>query len=69
MLKYNKATKKERKKMHCSRCGEGEIVKNGSLTNGKPKYKCKVYGRQFVKNPKKGRILEETKELNEGINR
>jgi len=49
--------------MICPLCGETEIVKNGSLTNGKPKYKCKVCGRQFVENPKKGRISEETKEL------
>lgn len=63
MLEYNERKKKERKKMHCPRCGEKEIVKNGSLTNGKPKYKCKVCGRQFVKDPRKGRISEETKEL------
>jgi transposase-like protein len=28
-------------------CGEDKTVKNGSLTDRKPKYKCKVYGRQF----------------------
>lgn len=49
--------------MICPRCGKNEIVKNGSLTNGKPKYKCKDCGRQFVENPKKGRISDETKEL------
>jgi len=27
------------------------------------KHKCKVCGRQFVENPKKGRISDETKEL------
>ena len=49
--------------MNCPRYGETEIVKNSSLTNGKPKYKCKVCGRQLVENPKKGRISEETQEL------
>lgn len=49
--------------MICPNCGGNETVKNGSLTNGKPKYKCKVCGRQFVENPKKGRISDETKEL------
>jgi transposase-like protein len=45
------------------RCGEDKTVKNGLLTNGKSKHQCKVCGRQFVENPKKGRISEETKEL------
>ena len=49
--------------MRCPQCGEDKTVKNGSLSNGKPKPKCKVCGRQFVENPKKGRISEETKEL------
>ncbi|BAP56511.1 hypothetical protein THII_2214 [Thioploca ingrica] len=44
-------------------CGGSEIVKNGSLANGKPKNKCKNCGRQLVETPKKGRISEETKEL------
>ncbi|OQW94946.1 MAG: hypothetical protein BWK79_04105 [Beggiatoa sp. IS2] len=49
--------------MKCPDCGGSEIVKNGSLGNGKPKYKCKSCGRQFVENPQKGPISEETKEL------
>lgn len=53
--------------MICPSCGGNETVKNGSLTNGKPKYKCKVCGRQFVENPKKGRISDETKELTEKL--
>ena len=53
--------------MICPSCGGNETVKNGSLTNGKPKYKCKVCGRQFVENPKKGRISDETKELTDQL--
>ena len=53
--------------MICPSCGGNETVKNGSLTNGKPKYKCKVCGRQFVENPKKDRISDETKELTDQL--
>ena len=53
--------------MICPSCGGNETVKNGSLTNGKPKYKCKVCGRQLVENPKKGRISDETKELTDQL--
>ncbi|EDN65916.1 IS1 transposase [Beggiatoa sp. PS] len=49
--------------MNCPHCQSNEIVKNGSLTNGKQKYKCKVCGRQFVINPQKQTISEETKAL------
>jgi len=49
--------------MKCPSCGSNEVVKNGSQANGKPKNKSKKCGRQFVENPKKGRISEETKEL------
>ncbi len=47
--------------MNCPHCRSEKIVKNGSLTNGKQKYKCKVCGRQFVLNPKKQ--SDETKRL------
>lgn len=49
--------------MNCPNCQSQEIIKNGSLTNGKPKYKCKSCGRQFVENPQKYPISEETKAL------
>ena len=49
--------------MNCPSCCSTDIVKNGSLGNGKPKFKCNTCGRQFVENPKKGPIPDSTKEL------
>jgi insertion element IS1 protein InsB len=49
--------------MHCPECFSERVVKNGSLGNGKPKFKCKDCGRQFVENPRKQRISDETKAL------
>jgi transposase-like protein len=39
MVKFNETPKKEQQDMKCPQCGEDKTVKNGSLTNGKPKYK------------------------------
>jgi insertion element IS1 protein InsB len=49
--------------MNCPRCQNEKIVKNGSIHNGKPKYKCQACGRQFVENPTKKRISEESRQL------
>ena len=49
--------------MNCPKCNSKNIVKNGSIHNGKKKFKCKDCGRQFVKNPKNKIISEETKKL------
>ena len=49
--------------MHCPNCLATQIIKNGSIHNGKPKWKCKACGRQFVANPTQYRIKEETKQL------
>ena len=49
--------------MHCRFCDSTETVKNGSNAVGTPKYLCKSCHRQFVAEPKKDRISEETKEL------
>jgi transposase-like protein len=38
------------------------VVKNGSIHNGKPKWKCKACGRQFVADPAQHRITDETKQ-------
>lgn len=38
--------------MNCPDCDSIEIVKNGSIHNGKQKYLCKKCDRQFVENPK-----------------
>lgn len=49
--------------MNCPNCCSHPIVKNGSLGNGKPKFKCNTCGRQFVENPKKQPISDHTKQL------
>jgi insertion element IS1 protein InsB len=50
-------------KLPCPRCGSHHTIKNGSTHNGKPKRQCKDCGRQFVVNPNKQPISEETKQL------
>ena len=37
--------------MNCPKCNSLNIVKNGSIHNGKQKFQCKDCGRQFVENP------------------
>ena len=49
--------------MRCPTCLSEAIVKNGSLGNGKPKFRCNQCGRQFVENPKKQPISDEKKAL------
>lgn len=46
----------------CPRCSSEEVVKNGFIHNGKQNYRCKNCGRQFVLNPTKKVISQETKE-------
>jgi insertion element IS1 protein InsB len=49
--------------MRCPNCQGTQIIKNGTIHNGKPKWKCKACGRQFVANPTHQRIADETKQL------
>ena len=49
--------------MDCPRCGSDHVVKNGYRGNGKPKFKCQGCGRQFVEDPKRQPISEETRAL------
>jgi transposase-like protein len=49
--------------MHCPNCQATQIIKNGTIHNGKPKWKCKACGRQFVANPTQHRIRDGTKQL------
>jgi transposase-like protein len=53
-------TLKGHKKMKCPACSSLNIVKNGSIHNGKQKHSCKSCGRQFVENPENKRIAPET---------
>jgi insertion element IS1 protein InsB len=48
--------------MICPECHSSNIVKNGSIHNGKPKFACKDCGRQFVENPD-NRISQEKRDL------
>ena len=47
----------------CPRCDSENIVKNGNTSYGKPRYMCKDCRRHFVRNPAKGKISDEKKEL------
>jgi insertion element IS1 protein InsB len=47
----------------CPGCGSEEVIKNGHIHNGKPKFACKTCGRQFVEDPQQPRIAQETKTL------
>jgi len=49
--------------MNCPECDSQNITKNGSIHNGKPKFMCKDCGRQFVENPTKKIISQETWDL------
>ncbi len=49
--------------MNCPECDSQNIIKNGSIHNGKPKCLCKACGRQFVENPTKKIISQETWDL------
>ena len=49
--------------MNCPDCGSENVIKNGSIHNGKQKYACKRCNRQFVENPTNKTIAPETWEL------
>ncbi len=47
----------------CPRCQSTQVVKNGRIHNGRQNFKCKACGRQFVLNPTKKVIGQDTREL------
>ena len=47
--------------MKCPRCQSENIIKNGSIHNGKQKYECKECKRQFIENPKNKIVSSEIK--------
>ena len=49
--------------MKCPKCASQQVVKNGRIHIGKPKFKGKSCGRQFVQNPQNKIISAETKSL------
>lgn len=49
--------------LSCPKCGSTQISKNGKIHKVKQNYRCRDCGRQFIKNPPKKYITEETKQL------
>ena len=49
--------------MICPKCGSQQVVKNGSIHNNKPKFKCKSCECKFVDDPKNQPISDSTKQL------
>ena len=49
--------------MNCPACDSTNIIKNGTIHNGKKKYQCKNCGRQFVEKPQNKIIPAKTWEL------
>ena len=47
----------------CTQCHSNQTVKNGKTHSGTQSYRCRNCGKQFVLNPKKGPISQETKEI------
>ena len=47
----------------CPGCQSENVIHNGRIHNGKPKFACKVCGRQFVEHPQQRRLPEQTKAL------
>jgi transposase-like protein len=49
--------------MLCPVCGSENVVKNGTIHNGKPKIMCKNCGRQSVEDPENKNISQEKKDI------
>ncbi len=49
--------------LSCPRCESIHIVKNGRIHNGRQNNKCKVCGKQFIQNPTKKVIGQDTRDL------
>lgn len=49
--------------MQCPACNSANIIKNGSIHNGKQKFMCKDCKRQFIEKPTKKIISDETWEF------
>ena len=47
----------------CPRCQSEQVIKNGRIHNGTPKFACRACGRQFVETPTKRIISQETRAL------
>ena len=50
---------------NCPECSSENFKKNGHIHNGKQNHQCKDCGREFVLNPEKEVISQDSKELAE----
>src|SRR5579859_3098895 len=46
---------------NCPECRSTNVIRNGTIHNGKPKFACTACGRQFVEQPQNHRISDEIK--------
>ena len=53
--------------MKCPRCRSENIIRNGSIHNGKQKYECRECKRQSVENPENKVICPETEALTDRL--
>ena len=49
--------------MHCLQCHSTHVVKNGGTHDGKQRFRCQDRSGQFVENPTRQLIADETREL------
>jgi len=49
--------------MICPACNSENTIRNGSIHNGKPKFRCKQCGKQFVEHPENRIISQEIRKL------
>jgi hypothetical protein len=49
--------------MNCSKCHSSQFVKKGHTHYGKQRFRCQKCGRQFVPNPSRQPISQETRDL------
>ena len=47
----------------CPACNSENTIRNGSIRNGKPEFRCGQCGKQFVGHPENKIIFRETREL------
>ncbi|NEP88290.1 MAG: IS1 family transposase [Okeania sp. SIO2C2] len=47
--------------INCPECQSTKIIKYGHTHDGKPRFRCTHFGRQFVENPSRGSMDEATR--------
>jgi len=48
--------------MNCPKCDSSKFVKNGHTHYGKQRFRCQKCGRQFVHNPSRQPVSQETRD-------